>query len=82
MKKKSIKLSLRKVSVSSFKTTRIMGGSDNLCSQHGLQCKTHKTIGPVGSVGPACNPDSHAGCTGTPDETITCPLWSCACDIL
>ncbi len=68
MKKRNLKsLNLNKSSVSNFQKSAATGGKSIL------------TIGTIISIidGPGCM--SEAGCTGGPDQTMTCPNWSCAC---
>ncbi|WP_298424958.1 hypothetical protein [uncultured Kordia sp.] len=67
MKKRNLKsLNLNKKSVSNLQGRFVNGGGTSI-------------IMTLNSIldGPGC--DSNAGCTGGPNETLTCPLDSCAC---
>jgi len=70
MKKKDLKsLKLNKKSISNFQVTNSIKGAS------GIRC-----ILPLpGSVLFDCDDTSEAGCPTTPDETMTCPDWSCGC---
>lgn len=67
MKKRDFKsLNLNKTSISNLHGLLIKGGAVSIS----------KTLVSI-IDGPGC--DSHAGCTGGPHETLTCPYQSCAC---
>ncbi|WP_046759208.1 hypothetical protein [Kordia jejudonensis] len=69
MKKRNLKsLNLNKSLVSNFQKNVLNGGTGTIIS-----------INTLNSIidGPGC--DSNAGCTGGPNETLSCPLDSCAC---
>jgi hypothetical protein len=73
MKKKSLKsLKLNKKSISNLQGETVVGASS------GCLPLTKWIIGTVISIVGDCD-DSADGCTGTPDETMTCADWSCAC---
>lgn len=76
MKKKKLKLNLKKDVISKLQAQSIVGGydTDRLCgSNYCLSDLCHSQNCPTGD----CNSDN--GCTGTPDETMTCANYSCAC---
>ena len=69
MKKKNLKsLKLNKSSISNFQENLVNGG------------RSITTIMTIISIidGPGCM--SEAGCTGGPDQTMTCPAWGCTGD--
>ncbi len=73
MKKKSLKsLKLNKKSISNLQEETVVGGSS------GCPILTRWIIETIISAVGDCD-DSADGCTGTPDETMTCANWSCTC---
>ena len=72
MKKKSLKsLALNKKTISSFDREPITGGLGLLTEADVRVCNKSIIDGSI------CQ--SQGGCTGGPDETITCAAWSCTC---
>lgn len=75
MKKKSLKnLKLNK------KTISVLENPQNIKGKTGAPCvAVTYWICPIVVSYLACPDDSADGCTGTPDETMTCADWSCGC---
>lgn len=65
MKKKKLKLNLKKDVISNLQAKSIVGGAT-------IDCNSYQD--PNGG----CN--SNNGCTGGPNETMTCAGWSCGCN--
>ncbi|MBC8756196.1 hypothetical protein H2O64_16080 [Kordia sp. YSTF-M3] len=74
MKKRNLNsLKLNKKTISSLKESgKITGGTGTCPAVTYFIC-------PIVVSLLVCPDDSADGCTGTPDETMTCADWSCGC---
>ncbi|NER12854.1 hypothetical protein GWK08_05340 [Leptobacterium flavescens] len=85
MKKKKSKLLLKKDVISNLQLRSIVGGTGNLDEIAGETGGEHACISYTCPTQYKCNTidvgdcQSDFGCYTTPDVTMTCAHWSCAC---
>lgn len=68
MEKKELKLKFKKDVISNLQAKLILGGTDDERAATGGTCIDV-------AEGGTCNSDN--GCTGGPNESMTCPAWGC-----